>query len=111
MILGTSNDVLNLAIAFSVVLVAAFLCWLMYCLIAIMRDARSMVSEVRHKMQVVEEAIVAIRTKLESGVSALTVAAAGLKQVIGYVMEKREEAAERREREDEKPPARRKGWK
>jgi len=107
MILETSKDVLNLSIAFSVVLVTSFVCWLLYYVIATVREARQVIVDVRRKINIVEEAIVSIRAKLESGVSALTVAAASMKQVIGYFMEKRAEAAERREEEGERSKGRR----
>ncbi|TAL19938.1 hypothetical protein EPN90_02105 [Patescibacteria group bacterium] len=99
MFIQNSTDILNLAIAFSIVLVAFFLSWLLYHLIAILGDARAMVHDVREKMEAIEKSIQSIRGRLESSLSGFTVLLAGLKQVIGYVLEKRGA----REGKEEKP--------
>ena len=107
MIISSSVDVLNIAIAFAVVLVALFIAWFLYYMIAILRDARAMVSEVRQKMESIDNAIQSIRGKVESSMSGFTVVAAALKQVLSFVMEKRR-AAEDEDTEDEQPRSRRK---
>lgn len=102
----TSKDVLNLAIAFSVVLVAAFFSWMLYYIIAMLRDARAMVTDVREKMEAIENAVQGIRNRVENGLSGFTVLAAGLKQVISYVIEKRGERL--RDEDDEERPRKKK---
>ncbi len=113
MYLETSKDILNVAIAFSVVLVAAFLAWLLWYLIAMLRDARAMVSDVRRKVEAIDNAIQSIRGKVETGVSSFGVMAAGLKQVIAYVMEKRADAIRKKMEDfrDEGPPKKGRGKK
>ena len=107
MIISSSVDVLNIAIAFAVVLVALFIAWFLYYMIAILRDARAMVSEVRQKMESRDNAIQSIRGKVESSMSGFTVVAAALKQVLSFVMGKRR-AAEDQDTEDEQARSRRK---
>lgn len=85
----TSKDILNLAIAFSVVLVAGFFSWMLYYIIAILRDTREMVTDIREKMEAIEKAVQSIRGRVENGLSGFAVLAAGLKQVISYAIEKR----------------------
>lgn len=109
MVFQTSADILNLSIAFAVVLVAVFIAWMLYYVIAMLRDARDMVKDVREKMETIDSAIQAIRHKVESGISGFTVVAAGLKQVLSYVMDKRVERADRSSHDedecDEEPVA------
>jgi uncharacterized protein YoxC len=85
----TSKDILHLSIAFSVVLVAGFFCWMLYYIIAMLRDARAMVMDVRKKMEAIENAVQSIRGRVEGILPGFAVLAAGVKEVISYVMEKR----------------------
>jgi uncharacterized protein YoxC len=85
----TSKDILNLSIAFSVVLVAGFFSWMLYYIIAMLRDTRAMVTDVRKKMEAIENAVQSIRSRVEGILPGFAVLVAGVKEVISYVMEKR----------------------
>ena len=103
----TSKDVLNLSIAFSVVLVAAFFSWMLYYIIAMLRDTRAMVTDVRKKMEAIENAVQSVRHRVEGILPGFSVLATGVKEVISYVMEKRRDRADD-DRDDEDRPRKKK---
>jgi len=61
----TSKDILFLVIAFCVLWVTVFLCWVFYYVMRILRNANHIVEEFRSKLQALTDAINYIRGKVE----------------------------------------------
>lgn len=84
MILETSKDVLYLVIAFCIIWVTVFLCWMFYYVAKILRDASQIVEEFRVKLHALTEAINHVRNKVELMSDLFTVGTTG----VGGLMKK-----------------------
>lgn len=79
MFLDSSKDILFLVLAFSILWFTAFLCWALYYVISILRDASRLIEDVREKLDAIDNAIQGVRDKLTKGASSLSVMASGAK--------------------------------
>ena len=66
MYLESSKDILYLVIAFCILWVTVFLCWMFYYMARILRNASQIIEEFRLKLQNLSESINHIRNKVES---------------------------------------------
>ena len=97
MFIESSKDILYLVLAFCALWFTAFVCWVLWYLIRMLRDASSAVREVRDKLHAVEEAMQGIREKLEHSASYLGMVATGTKVLIDYLAKHKEAVAEKAE--------------
>jgi hypothetical protein len=104
MILETTKDLFYLALSIAAVSVAGFLCWGLYELARLMRQANEMVTDTRERINRVEHALSTIREKLESSVNYLGVFATGFKTFLG-MFQAREERHEQRRKSSKKKGA------
>jgi len=81
MYLESSKDILYLVIAFCILWVTVFLCWMFYYTARILRNASQIIEEFRLKLQNLTEAINHVRNKVE-GLSGLF--SMGTSGVSGY---------------------------
>lgn len=79
-----TRDILNIALTLSAVTVTVFLAWLMYYLIAIVRDLRLTTRAIHEKVDQVGTILDAIRERIGDTVSTLSV----LTQIIGKISER-----------------------
>lgn len=79
MFLDSSKDILYLVLAFSILWFTAFVCWALYYLISILRDAAKLIEDVREKLDAIDNAIQGVRDKLTKGASSLSTMATGAK--------------------------------
>ena len=63
--LETSKDILYLVIALSVFLLTLFMCWTIYYVAMILREAKRMIVDFRKKIELVESVLRAAKEKLE----------------------------------------------
>ncbi len=74
----TSKDILYLVIAFCVLWVTVFLCWMFYYITRILKNANAIVEEFRSRLQILTEAIHYVRDKVENIHSLLNLAGGGV---------------------------------
>ncbi len=74
----TSKDILYLVIAFCVLWITVFLCWMFYYVTRILKNANEIAEEFRSRLQVLTEAIHYVRSKVENIHSLLSVAGGGM---------------------------------
>lgn len=82
--LENSKDLLYIVLSFSVLWVTVFLCWLIYYLVSILRNANEMVEELRERFRGIEDAIRSIRDKMEHATSTLSFVSEGVIRLIQY---------------------------
>jgi predicted PurR-regulated permease PerM len=82
--LENSKDLLYIVLSFSVLWVTVFLCWLIYYLVSILRNANEMVEELRERFRGIEDAIRSIRDKMEHATSTLSFVSEGVMRLIQY---------------------------
>ena len=102
MYLESSKDILFLVLAFCVLWFTAFLCWALYYVITILRDASNAVSEIRDRIAAIDDAVRMVREKVESSLGSFGVAASGFKLLSSYLSKRKEKAVEKAERVAEK---------
>jgi len=64
--LETSKDVLYLVIAFCILWITVFLCWVFYYIVRILKNMNQVVEEFRSRLQLLTDTINYIRGKVES---------------------------------------------
>jgi|WetSurMetagenome_2_1015567.scaffolds.fasta_scaffold19998_4 uncharacterized protein YoxC len=72
----TSKDVLYLVVAFCILWFTVFLCWTLYYVVRILKNANEIVEEFRARLQILTDAINYVRGKVEN-ISALMSGVAG----------------------------------
>jgi len=102
MYLESSKDILFLVLAFCALWFTAFVCWALYYVITILRDASNAVSEIRDRIAAIDDAVRMVREKVESSLGSFGIAATGLKMLSGYLAKRKEKAMDKAERVAEK---------
>ncbi len=98
MYLESSKDILYLVLAFSILWFTAFVCWALYYVITILRDASNAVSEIRDRIAAIDEAVRMVREKVEASFGSFGIAAAGMKMLGSYLAKRKDKMAEKAER-------------
>jgi len=86
----TSKDIMYLAIAFSVVLVAVFTAWWLYYVAMILRNVLEVINDVKFKIEAIERFIQSLVDKL-SGASAIGKTVVDAAKVVGDLWEVKED--------------------
>ena len=102
MYLESSKDILFLVLAFCALWFTAFVCWALYYVITILRDASNAVAEIRDRIAAIDDAVRMVREKVESSLGSFGIAAAGMKMVGNYLAKRKEKAVDKAERVAEK---------
>ncbi len=89
MFIENAKDILYIVLSFAVIWFTIFICWFFYYLIMIVRNVNQTVQEVHHKLQLIDRVANAVREKLEKSSSYLFIIAEGIKQGVGYLMDKK----------------------
>ncbi len=85
MFLSSSQDVWHLVASFCFVAITIFVCWSLYELMKVLRQANEMISEFRVRISAIEEAIDSIQERLSSFASIAGMVAQTGKQLISIV--------------------------
>lgn len=62
---NNSQDILYLVISFCIIWLTVFLCWTLYYLMSILRNANQVISEFRMRIQALTDAVNYVRSKVE----------------------------------------------
>ncbi len=73
----TSKDILYIVLSFCIIWVTVFLCWMLYYVTRILRNANEIVEEFRVRLQVLLEAVNYVRNKVEMISNIMTAATEG----------------------------------
>jgi len=74
----TSKDILYLVIAFCILWITVFLCWVFYYIVKILKNANQIAEEFRSRLQLLTEAISYVRGKVENIHTLLNLASGGV---------------------------------
>jgi biopolymer transport protein ExbB/TolQ len=100
--LESSKDILYLVLAFCILWFTAFVCWMLYYVIGMLKDASETVRSVRDKLHAIDEAIRGVKEKLDHSASYLGMVAGGVKLAISYLEKHKEKVAEKAQKAAEK---------
>lgn len=85
----TSKDILYLVIAFCVLWITVFLCWVFYYVTRILKNANEIAEEFRSRLQILTEAINYVRGKVENIHSLLNVTGNGMAGMVKNMVSKK----------------------
>jgi nitroimidazol reductase NimA-like FMN-containing flavoprotein (pyridoxamine 5'-phosphate oxidase superfamily) len=91
----SSKDILFLVLALCVLLFTTFVCWALWYVIRMLREGAKAVDDVVAKLHSIDETIRGVKEKLEHSASYLGVVATGVKVLIDYLGQHKEEVARR----------------
>lgn len=86
--LETSKDLLFVVIAFCILWFTVFVCWALYYMISILRNASKMTISIRQKLEVVDKILKLVKDKLEKGSSHMAMIADSAIKLVGFLIEK-----------------------
>jgi len=86
--LNSSQDLLNIIKAFSILGFVFFVCWGLYYFAMILRQGYLIIKEMRDRVKKVDDAIKAFRDKIEHSTSYLLLISEGVKKLIDLTKEK-----------------------
>lgn len=89
MFIETSKDLLFVVLAFSVLWITIFLSWLLYYLIAIVRDAELLVRQIKSAVAKVDELAHAAHEKMERSAASFTLIAQAVKELVVWGIQER----------------------
>ncbi len=89
MLIETSKDLLFVVLAFCILWLTIFISWLLYYFIVIVRDAESLVRQIRNAVERVDALAHSVRDKFEHSAASLTIVAQAVKELIMWAMEER----------------------
>jgi len=95
MFLESSKDILFLVLAFCALWFTAFVCWALYYVISVLRDAANLMEEIHERVRAVDEAVRAVRDKIEHSMGYLGMAATGVKAVLALLERRKEKMVEK----------------
>lgn len=98
MYLESSKDILYLVLAFCALWFTAFVCWALYYVITILRDASHVIGEIHGKITAIERAIHAVREKVEASLGSFGVVAAGMRMMGSYLEKRKDKVMAKAER-------------
>lgn len=107
MIVESSQDILYIVLAFSVLWFTAFLCWLLYQAARVLRNANRVIETVTDKLELINDAVQYMRMKIDGvsknmGMVSSMMAGMAERFVVGRIKEKFEEKVAEKEGEPKK---------
>lgn len=85
----SSKDILYVVLAFAALWVAIFLCWALFYVGKILKNANEAIEEVREYGNRLDEAVRVIRDRMDGLAGTMGVVASGITKVVGKAIEKR----------------------
>ncbi|TSC83904.1 MAG: Uncharacterized protein G01um101413_707 [Parcubacteria group bacterium Gr01-1014_13] len=85
----TSKDILFLVIAFCVLWITVFLCWVFYYVTRILKNANEIAEEFRSRLQILTEAINYVRGKVENIHTLLNITGSGMAGMVKSMVNKK----------------------
>lgn len=89
MLIENSGDLLNLVIAFSILLFTAFVVWSMYYLIKTLRNVSSIITGVKEKMDTIDKILNLVYDKLEKGSSHMAILSETAVRLVSHLVDKK----------------------
>lgn len=92
--LETSKDLLYIVLAFCVLWLTVFLCWLLYYGIKILRDAARVIDSIQARLKGIEEAVHLVKDKIENASSSMKIIVESVGLMVKYFVNRRADRSE-----------------
>lgn len=97
--LTTSKDLLYLVLAFCILWITIFFCWLLYYFISIIGGVRKIVKSVESKIEKIDRLIDMFKDKIEHSTNYLMIMVESVGKLVDYFKNKKKEFGEEEEEE------------
>ena len=87
--LESSKDLLFIVLAVCAIAFTTFACWLLYYLVAIVKDTYSMTKSLKKKVELIDEILKTIKEKINSTASYIGLIFSGLEKIVDYVQRRK----------------------
>ena len=87
--LETSKDLLYIIISFSILWLTVFLCWMIYYVAMLLRQAYDLTRTFREKLEKVDALVDFAKSKLDRSSSHMALMAEGVGQLVKYLVDKK----------------------
>src|SRR3989338_2538005 len=91
--LETSKDLLFVVLAFCILWFTVFVCWGLYYMITMLRNASKMTASIREKLELVDKILKLVKDKLEKGSNHMALISDSVIKLVGLAMEKQQKKA------------------
>lgn len=95
MTLESTKDLLYLILAFAVAWIAVFICWGLYELARLLRQANALVTDTRERVTRVERAVLSLKERLQSSAVSLGLLVEGGKSLLSFLQARKEKREKR----------------
>lgn len=95
MFIETSKDLLFVVLAFSILWLTIFISWLLYYAIAIVRDTKSLVRQIKGAIGKVEEVAHSAHDKMERSAASFTLVAQAVKELVVWGIQEKSKKGRR----------------
>jgi uncharacterized membrane protein len=86
---NTSQDILNLVLAFCTLWVTVFFCWLLYHVVGILRAVEGFMENMQKKVDRIDDAIRGVKDRLEHSIAHLGTIGDAAKHIMKYFAEQK----------------------
>jgi len=93
--LETSKDLLFIVLAICIFGLTVFICWAIYYLVMILKQANQIIADFREKIKKIDETLALIKEKIEHSTSYLGLLVEGIRQMLVFLREKKEKRAKK----------------
>ena len=87
--LNSSQDILLYVFAICAIMLTAFTCWILYYIIAIIRNAYEATKSIKKRIDALEDILKIIKTNLNSAANYVGLVVSGIDKIVNYVQEKK----------------------
>lgn len=94
----TTKDILYIVISFVIILLSIFICWAIYYVAMILREAKKIIFDVRRKIELVEAVINTLKEKIEHTSSYMKLLVESAGNIVEFLKDRRDEKEKKRKR-------------
>ena len=87
--LNTSQDILFYVLAICAIMLTAFTCWILYYIIAIIRNAYDATKSIKKKIDALDDILKIIKANLNSAANYVGLVVSGIDKIVDYVQNKK----------------------
>ena len=94
----TTKDILYIVISFCILWLTIFICWVIYYLAMTLREAKKIISDVRKKIELVEEILDMLKEKIEHTSSYMKLLVESAGSIVEFLKDRKEEKGRKKKK-------------
>jgi len=87
--LNSSQDILFYTLAICAIMLTAFTCWILYYIIAVIRNAYDMTKSIKKKIDALDDILKTIKINLNNAANYVGLVVTGIDKIVNYVQNKK----------------------